>query len=448
MKTLPIYLLSHVAVGLVAAVTVWTATYSVSSIPLQLVALLPVTLCAAVVGLVIAQRIHGAHQSFQQLLSGNEPPDRVRCPYFEFEDTFRQLQASASRWYQITAHAREESRELIRLASQLGSPPPDRSTNIALHLRQILGQTVRTTEASLGRMLTSTHEIEKSTRDIASGSEDQSEAVSRTTTYAEQMSINVDAIASHATAARDAVVDTRDASAACLNLIEELSDGMSEIRQSVEAGGRKLRSLGEQSNTISSIVETIGAISSRTDMLALNASIESVRAGEHGRGFAFVAEEVRKLAEQAANATQEVAGLVESIRLETQDSIHMMTEEHNQLEAEIERIIKATKAVEHIHTVSRASADRVEEITGATQHQLQLIRDLVVAVERISKVAKTSRSRADNAQWNTQTLMRSAEEVNASINPLRSPEHRAHASEPAVEPSPAPARAELATTAS
>ena len=173
-------------------------------------------------------------------------------------------------------------------------------------------------------------------------------------------------------------------------------EGMERIRTHVGASESRLRALGEHSQEIGSIVETIGAISSRTDMLALNASIESVRAGEHGRGFAVVAEEVRKLAEQAAQATREVAGLIESIQLETQESVSPMVEERREVQT-----------------------TQVGEITAATQLQLQLTTDVVLAMERIADVAKSSRARAEEACWTVNTLSKLAERFGTSLQPLR-----------------------------
>jgi methyl-accepting chemotaxis protein len=93
-------------------------------------------------------------------------------------------------------------------------------------------------------------------------------------------------------------------------MIAQLNDGLEVIASQTRANEKRLRGLADPSQQISAFVETISDIAARTDMLALNASIESIRAGEHGRGFAVVADEVRKLADQAAQATREIAAHV------------------------------------------------------------------------------------------------------------------------------------------
>ncbi len=283
----------------------------------------------------------------------------------------------------------------------------------SLALREQLSSIASAAAQELNRILACTKELERHTREIASGAEDQSDAVSKTTTYVEQMSANIDSVAKNANAAQRAAVTTRDSASEALKLVRELIEGMNRIRTHVEASESRLRSLGDHSQEISSIVEMIGSISSRTDMLALNASIESVRAGEHGRGFAVVAEEVRKLAEQAAQATREVAGLVESIQLETQESIALMAEEREEVEAEVSRVNAAGDALERISQISSDSATQVGEITQATQLQLQLTQDVVLAVERITDIARASRARAEEACWTTNTLTKLGQQFSA-----------------------------------
>ncbi|MDA0659221.1 MAG: methyl-accepting chemotaxis protein [Planctomycetota bacterium] len=423
MKIYRIYILTHVSAALTTAVMIALFhVWFVVAWP-QVLVVLTACLLAACLGAFLAARMCYFVRSLDQLVTN--PAANV---LWEFQDQVVGLRAHLQRNNQFAIVTLESSREISQLIQELGNEPLRNGTSTSPHtanqLRVLLSQLAKATDTNLLQMLNSTREIELSTREIAVGAEDQNEAVSRTTTYAEQMSTNIDTITGHASAARLAVLDARTASEDALKIVQQLHQGMHRIRGFVDASGRKLQALGEHSNTISTIVGTIGTISSRTDLLALNAAIESVRAGEHGRGFAFVAEEVRKLAEQAAQATQEVVGLIESIRLETQESINVIAEEQTQIETELTRVQEAATAMQQIYRISNESAERVQDITQATQQQLQLIRDLVLAVERISKVAKTSRNRAENAQWSTRALTKAAQFVDASIAPLRSPTER------------------------
>ena len=273
-------------------------------------------------------------------------------------------------------------------------------------------------DSDLQQILTCSQEIERNTEEIANGGEDQAEAVNRTTTFVEQLSENIDSVAQNAEVAHQAAHTARESALEALDLVGELIRGMDRIGLNVEASEKKLRVLRDRSQEIGSIVETIATISARTDMLALNAAIESVRAGEQGRGFAIVAEEVRELAEQTAQATREAASLIESVQVETHESIAVMVDEHARVEAEARRANAAGEALQHISRISSEAEQHVAGITQSTQNQLRLTHEVVTAMVRISEVAKRIRSRADGACWTTKALSKLACRLNETLSPL------------------------------
>ena len=116
-------------------------------------------------------------------------------------------------------------------------------------------------------------------------------------------------------------------------------------RQNVQAGAKKMKNLGDRSMEITGIVGTISRISEQTNMLALNAAIEAARAGEHGRGFSVVAEEVRKLAERTADATQEIDKLVKAIHSETNETVAAIEQQTQVVEQESQLVSKAGESL-------------------------------------------------------------------------------------------------------
>ena len=194
---------------------------------------------------------------------------------------------------------------------------------------------------------------------------------------------------------------------------------MKKIRNHAAARERKLQALGQHTKEIETIVQTIGTLSSRTDLLALNASIESVRAGEHGRGFAIVAEEVRALAEQSAQAVLDITRRIEMIQLETHQSITVASGEHDQMLVVIQRVTETLDSLQDICDAAGNSAEGLTEISSATNRQLQLTREIIIALERSTESSKRNRSRAEGANWTARTLGQVGEQLEESLEVFR-----------------------------
>ena len=195
---------------------------------------------------------------------------------------------------------------------------------------------------------------------ITEGTDAQGHAVIKTTSYVEQLSATIDSVSSNAASAADGRNARPNRHPPHSRWSVELITGMNRLRSESQNCEKKLRGLCDPSQQIASIVGTISDIAARTDLLALNASIESIRAGEHGRGFAIVADEVRKLAEQASDATREIASLIDSMQLVTQESIRGISQEREQIETEVGRAAAAEKALQQICGTSERDATYIQ----------------------------------------------------------------------------------------
>lgn len=337
---------------------------------------------------------------------------------WEFDHTASQLSEHASRWDEMAANGREQVRDVQAILMLLNRRGGGRQSGGA-DLRQVLGGIGQSLHGNLDQMEQSAAELARCTQEIADGAEIQNNAVIKTSTYVEQLSTNIDLISNNTKHVQEAILTTRRSAREGLKRVAELLGGMNRIRAQSLASEKKLRGLNDPSRQISSIVATIGDIAARTDLLALNASIESIRAGEHGRGFAVVAEEVRKLAEQTAQASREITGLIESIQLATQESIAVLAQERSEVEAEVSLAGAMGSDLEQICKATEEDASRAGDITSAAHQQLQLMQDIVLAVEQISNVARASRSRAENACWTMKTLAKLRSQVDASVDQLR-----------------------------
>ena len=177
--------------------------------------------------------------------------------------------------------------------------------------------------------------------------------------------------------------------------VQNVISGMESLRSNVQAGAKKMKNLGDRSMEITSIVETISRISEQTNMLALNAAIEAARAGEHGRGFSVVAEEVRKLAERTAGATQEIGKLVKAIHLETNETVQAIEQQTQVVEQESQVVGQAGESLAKIREVSTQSADLVADISSVAQQQVSGTRVVVETIGQISSIALRTQEGAE-----------------------------------------------------
>jgi twitching motility protein PilJ len=283
-------------------------------------------------------------------------------------------------------------------------PEPDRDG--AAESLQVLLDQLRRAAVPINRDLSG---LEEANERVASGAQDQSEAVSRTATSVEALSDRIDRIAQHSGEAADACERARHEAHQGLDQVHSVIDGMDRLLTRIEANGRKVRRLEERSTEIGTIVDLIRGISGRTDMLALNATIESIRAGEHGRGFAVIAEEIRKLAERTAGATREIGTLVEAIQADAQESLQALGEEQAQMQGESQRLRETGCSLERISQVSERSARLVEGISRSTKDQVVSTQDLVRAMQRISEVTHQTQERTAQARAFIRALKQSCE---------------------------------------
>jgi len=203
---------------------------------------------------------------------------------------------------------------------------------------------------------------------------------------------------------------------------------MRAIETDVSAATAGVTQLGGRSEEIGRIIGVINDIADQTNLLALNAAIEAARAGEHGRGFAVVADEVRKLAERTTRSTEEVAGSIRAIQTDTTAVVERMTAGKAQVQASVERAGVAGGSLDSIVEGARGVATMVGQIAEAAEQQAAASEQISRTVESINALTRESSQGANQAASAATQLSSKAEKLRAlasrfNLNPPRPTGH-------------------------
>jgi len=195
--------------------------------------------------------------------------------------------------------------------------------------------------------------------------------------------------------------------------VEQTIASMGRIREQVQASAEKVQELGQKSQEIGAIVETIDQIAEQTNLLALNAAIEAARAGEHGKGFAVVADEVRKLAERSAAATKEIAGLIGSVRSGVEEAVRAMEQSNREVAAGVSQSEQAGTALAQILDSVHSVATEVEGVTAIAGEMAASVQGVLASVEAV-------RQAAEENERSVLEMAAEADQVSAAITTVAS----------------------------
>jgi methyl-accepting chemotaxis protein len=265
----------------------------------------------------------------------------------------------------------------------------------------------------------SANEILIASEEMSSGAIQQDQEITNTSSAVEQLTVSMKQVSNNAEASAEAARRALDAAEQGNRSVRDTLEGMQRIRSSVQATAKRIKALGDRSLEISEIVNVINDITEQTNLLALNAAIEAARAGEAGRGFAVVADEVRKLAEHSRNATKDIAALIKAIQAETNDAVIVMEEGTKEVEIGAKLADQAGKALDAISTVVRQSAELVQEISLASKQQVRGTEGVANAMQIISNITRQTSQGARQTARTVEQLVHMSEQLNEALSQFR-----------------------------
>jgi len=266
---------------------------------------------------------------------------------------------------------------------------------------------------------TSANQILASSEAMAKGASQQDQEITNTSSAVEQLTVSMKQVSNNAEASAEAARRALDAAEQGNRAVRDTLEGMQRIRASVQATAKKIKSLGDRSLEISEIINVINDITEQTNLLALNAAIEAARAGEAGRGFAVVADEVRKLAEHSRTATKDIAALIKAIQAETNEAVVVMEEGTREVEVGARLADQAGKALEAISSVVRQSAELVQEISLASKQQVRGTEGVANAMQIISGITRQTSQGTRQTARTVEEMVKLSEQLNDALSQFR-----------------------------
>jgi methyl-accepting chemotaxis protein len=305
---------------------------------------------------------------------------------------------------QITSHGKDE----------IGQTAADFN-----HMMQTLRASLTQLRQDILRVDASTAELATAAEQAARASEQTSESASSMAASVEEMSVSITSVSENT---RDALNIARDAgqrSDESGRVISNAVSEMGDIADKVRTVSETITELGRNSDRISSVVQVIKDVADQTNLLALNAAIEAARAGEAGRGFAVVADEVRKLAERTSNATGEITDMINAIQSSSHEAVEGMGSTVDSVEKGTREAREAGDAIVLIHNSAISVISVVNNINDAMAEQGAASQDIARRVETVAQASEESNASVQQVAATARTIFDLSAEMRNNVNRFR-----------------------------
>jgi twitching motility protein PilJ len=278
-------------------------------------------------------------------------------------------------------------------------------------LRNLVAQV----QGTVTRVTETTQQVEATSTELLAASTEQLREIRDTGESVLQMAGRINDVSSQAQQTAKVARESLQAAESGLRAVQDTIGGMNSIRDQIQETSKRIKRLGESSQEIGEITELISDITEQTNVLALNAAIQAASAGEAGRGFSVVAEEVQRLAERSGDATRQIAALVKTIQTDTQDAVGAM-ERSTQGVVEGTRLSDAAgSALGNIDRVTRQLSDLIEQISSRASQEAKSANVVAANIQHIFAVTEQTGEGTRSTAQMVRELSRTAEELKASV---------------------------------
>ncbi|WP_312197632.1 methyl-accepting chemotaxis protein [Anaerospora hongkongensis] len=311
---------------------------------------------------------------------------------------------------QIRYAGDDEIGDLLKAFSHMAKNLQEIVTHVSRSAEQVAAASEQLT-ASADQSALAAGQVAETITSVAAGAYTQGTTVEHTADIVQEMARAIGHIAENSSTVSARSAETSKAATIGSQAMQQATDQMQAINRSVSQSAEVVGKLGESSKQIGEIVDVISGIAGQTNLLALNAAIEAARAGEQGRGFAVVADEVRKLAEQSHEAAQKIAHIVREIQAETTSVVTVMQQGTVDVARGSEVIISTGERFTAIVSLVENLNSEIQEITAASEQLSASSEEVVKSVESVKQLAGETAA-------NTQTISAAAEEQSASMEEI------------------------------